>query len=317
MNEKKTYKDPLILQRADPWIYRHTDGFYYFTASVPEYDGIEIRKAENINALRDAKPHMVWRKHGEGPQSHLIWAPEIHHIDGKWYVYYAAGASCNVLDHRMFVIENDAEDPTTGVWLEKGQIRTNWDSFALDATTFLHGRTRQRYLVWAQQESGIEGNSNLYIAKMKNPWTIEGEQVMLTKPELPWETIGFLVNEGPAVLEKNGKIYLTYSASATDHNYCMGLLTAEADCDPLDSRAWKKSQEPVFETSKENSQYGPGHSCFTVVEEGDEDLLVYHARSYREIEGDPLYDPNRHTRVQRIRFGEDGRMLLGKPGSGN
>ena len=37
---------PIILQRADPWIYKHTDGYYYFTASVPEYDRIEIRRSK-------------------------------------------------------------------------------------------------------------------------------------------------------------------------------------------------------------------------------------------------------------------------------
>ena len=31
-----------IPQRADPYVYRHTDGTYYFTASVPEYDRIVL-----------------------------------------------------------------------------------------------------------------------------------------------------------------------------------------------------------------------------------------------------------------------------------
>ena len=37
------YNKPWILQRADPYVYRHTDGTYYFTASVPAYDGIVLR----------------------------------------------------------------------------------------------------------------------------------------------------------------------------------------------------------------------------------------------------------------------------------
>ena len=43
---------------------------------------------------------------------------------------------------------------------------------------------------------------------MSNPWTIEGKQVMITEPEYDWEKIGFLVNEGPAVINRNGKIFI-------------------------------------------------------------------------------------------------------------
>jgi GH43 family beta-xylosidase len=33
---------------------------------------------------------VVWRKPDSGPMSQLIWAPELHEIDGKWYIYFAA-----------------------------------------------------------------------------------------------------------------------------------------------------------------------------------------------------------------------------------
>ena len=81
---------PLIQQRADPFIYFHTDGYYYFTASVPEYDRIEIRRAWTISGLADAEAHVIWRKHATGPMSWHIWAPEIHVIDGRWFIYFAA-----------------------------------------------------------------------------------------------------------------------------------------------------------------------------------------------------------------------------------
>ena len=84
------FRSPLIEKRADPWIYRHTDGKYYFTATVPAYDLIELRIADTIEALAEAEPIVVWRKHETGDMSHLIWAPEIHFIAGKWYIYFAA-----------------------------------------------------------------------------------------------------------------------------------------------------------------------------------------------------------------------------------
>lgn len=308
-------KNPLIEQRADPWIYKHVDGYYYFTGSVPEYDRIVLRRSTTIQGLADSREATIWRKHESGLMSANIWAPELHYIDGKWYVYYAAAHTSEtrdgLFDHRMFVLENEAANPLDGEWVEKGQVITRWESFALDATTFEH--RGNRYYVWAQKDPAIPGNSNLYISLMENPWTLTGEQVCISIPEYEWEKIGYLVNEGAAVLKRNGRIYMTYSASATDHNYAMGLLTADEDSDLLNPDSWMKSPSPVFATSEANGQYGPGHNSFTVSEDGSQDILVYHARSYKEIVGDPLYDPNRHTRVQIFQWTEDGMPDFGVP----
>ena len=38
MSKELHYNNPIVLQRADPYVYRHTDGYYYFTGSVPAYD---------------------------------------------------------------------------------------------------------------------------------------------------------------------------------------------------------------------------------------------------------------------------------------
>ncbi|OLS38403.1 family 43 glycosylhydrolase [Bacillus sp. MRMR6] len=311
MQKVETLNNPIVEQRADPWVYKHTDGYYYFTASVPEYDRLEVRRAKTIQELGSAEPVTAWRKHESGPMSANIWAPEIHYIDGKWYIYYAAAREDAIFDHRMYVIENESENPLEGNWVERGQVKAAWESFSLDATTFEH--KGERYYVWAQRDPEIVGNSNLYIAKMANPWTLAGPQVMITKPEFDWETIGFLVNEGAAVLKRNGKIFISYSASATDYNYCMGLLAADENSDLLDPKSWTKTESPVFQTNEENSQYGPGHNSFTVSEDGSQDILIYHARNYRDIVGDPLWDPNRHTRAQVFTWNEDGTPNFGVP----
>lgn len=305
------FKNPFIEQRADPWVYKHTDGYYYFIATVPEFDKIELRRSAEIQDLPSACPQIIWKKHATGPMGAHIWAPELHYIDGKWYVYFAAGSAEAIWDIRIYVLENTSPNPLDGQWMEKGQLKTNWESFSLDATTFEHNN--KRYLVWAQNDPNIEGNTNIYIAAMSNPWTIEGKQVMITKPEYHWEKIGFLVNEGPAVIKRNGKIFISYSASATDHNYCMGLLQASEDSDLLDPSSWKKSKEPVFTTSEETGQYGPGHNCFTTSKDGKYDILVYHARNYMGLKGDPLTDPNRHARLQIFNWNADGTPDFGVP----
>ncbi|WP_327590233.1 family 43 glycosylhydrolase [Nonomuraea sp. NBC_00507] len=306
------YSNPLAAQRADPHIFRHTDGYYYFTATVPEYDRIVLRRATTIQGLASAPETVIWRKHATGEMGAHIWAPEIHFINGKWYVYFAAGRADDVWRIRMYVLESSSANPLTGAWTERGRIATPWDTFSLDATTFVANGVR--YLLWAQQEPGIATNSNLYIARMgANPWTITGPTTRLTVPTLAWETRGYKVAEGPSVLQRNGRLFLTYSASATDANYCLGLLTASASADPLQASAWTKSSNPVFASSAATSQYGPGHNSFTTSEDGQSDILVYHDRNYRDISGDPLNDPNRRTRVQKVYWRADGTPDFGIP----
>ncbi len=304
--------NPLVPQRADPWIIRHSDGMYYFTGSVPEFDRIELRKAGSIEGLACAEPVTVWRRPESGLMSGHIWAPELHYIEGKWYIHFAAGGGGRGGDWniRMYVLENDSPDPLTGNWVEKGRIDTGWDSFSLDATTFAH--RGKRYLVWAQRDPSLQNNTSLFIAEMENPWTIRGKVTKLSDPVLDWEIQRYKVNEGPAVLVRNGKVFIAYSASGVDHNYCMGLLTADAGADLLDPASWAKSLQPVFRTSEENGIYGPGHNSFTVDENGN-DLLVYHARNYKELKVDPLQDPNRNARVQPFTWKADGTPDFGVP----
>lgn len=305
------WTNPIVEQRADPHVHLHTDGFYYLTGSVPAYDCIELRRARTLGELSSAEPQVVWKKHSSGPMSGFIWAPEIHYVGDKWYVYFAASEAEDIWKIRMYVIENASPDPLAGNWIEKGRTETNWESFSLDATTFEHRGTR--YLVWAQNDPKIKGNTNLYIAEMNTPWSITGKQVLITKPELPWECIGHLVNEGPSVIIRNGRIFMTYSASATDANYCLGLLTAEADADLLDPTSWKKSPGPIMATTPENKVFGPGHNSFTTTPDGKTDIIVYHARNYRDIEGEPLYNPDRHARAQVLHWNADGTPDFGVP----
>lgn len=120
------WPNPFIEQRADPFILRHHDS-YYFIASVPEYDRLEIRRAATLEGLREAEPVTVWRKPQSGPMSQLIWAPELHHIDGKWYIYFAAAPTHDLdaqgmFQHRMFALECTDSDPLSGRWQEKGKL---------------------------------------------------------------------------------------------------------------------------------------------------------------------------------------------------
>jgi len=305
--------NPLVRNRADAQIFRHSDGLYYMTGSVPEYDRLVLRRAPTLAGLATAEERVLWRHQANGPMSGFLWAPELHLVDGRWVMYFAAGPSGggeDVFRIRTYAVTTGSADAMAGNWEVLGQLETPWDSFNLDSTIFTHRGTR--YMAWAQREPGIDTNSNLYLAPMASPLTFAATPARLTVPTLPWEIRGFKVAEAPAILARNGRLFMTYSASATDARYCLGMLTARDDADIMDPASWSKSPEPVFRSSARNRVYGPGHNSFTVDEQG-RDVLVYHGRDYEQIEGDPLFDPNRHTRVQYFRYRPDGTPDFGEP----
>ncbi len=313
MDEKGLYNQPWILQRADPYVYFHKDGYYYFTASVPEYDRICLRRAKTLEELPEAEEVEIWHKHDRGPMSTNIWAPELHYLSGKWYIYYAGGEIDDIWKIRPYVLECQADDPLSGEWRELGKmIRADEDpfsfeAFSLDATVFESGG--KHYYVWAEKVGVGKQISNLYIAEMESPYKLATVQVLLTTPDYDWERVGFWVNEGPAVIKRNGKIYLTYSASETGADYCLGMLSTEEGMDLLDPRSWKKERYPVLKTNEELQIYGPGHNSFTKDRDGN-DIMVYHARKEEKIIGDPLYNPNRHAQLMKIYWDEQDRPIF-------
>ena len=313
MDNTVKYNEPWILQRADPYVYKHTDGKYYFTASVPAYDAIVLRCSDTLAGLAQAEEKVLWTKHESGPMSKHIWAPEIHFLYGKWYIYYAGGEMEAEWEIRPYVLECQGEDPMTDEWIEKGKMRRakddefSFEAFSLDATVFENkGRW---YYIWAEKVGVGKQISNLYIAEMENGYTLKTVQVMLTTPDYDWERHGFWVNEGPGIIKHDGKIFMTYSASETGIQYCVGMLSADEDDDLLDPKSWTKERYPVLTTNEEKGIYGPGHNSFTKDEEGN-DIIVYHARTEAEIVGNPLYNPNRHAMLMKIKWSEDNRPIF-------
>lgn len=305
------WTNPIVTQRADPHVLLHTDGYYYLAATVPEYDRIELRRARTLGELSTAEAKVVWRKRTTGPMGAHIWAPEIHHIDGKWYIYFTAGSAEEIWAIRPYVLVGEGDNPLEARWSAGERVQLGWESFSLDATIFEH--RGERYYVWTQTEDGVKG-TNLYIARMISPVAIDKTRITrISQPQHDWETRGHWVNEAPAVLVRNGRVWMTYSASATDANYCLGLLVADENADLLAAESWKKQPMPVLASYEPASQFGTGHNSFTTTPDGKTDILVYHSRNYRKIEGEPLYNPDRATRAQVLRWGSDGAPVFDVP----
>ena len=312
MDKELNYRKPWILQRADPYV-TYRDGTYYFTASVPAYDAVVLRRSQTLEGLADAEEKVLWRKHESGPMSEHIWAPELHFLFGKWYIYFAGGEKEDVWNIRPYVLECTGDDPYEDPWVERGKMQCadedefSFRAFSLDATVFEN--KGDYYFVWAEKVGVGKQISNLYIARMESATKLATVQVLLTTPDYDWERVGFWVNEGPGVLKRKNHIYLTFSASETGAAYCVGMLSADADADLLDPLSWTKERQPVLQTDASIGLFGPGHNSFTKDASG-EDVMVFHARTEEKIEGNPLYNPNRHAFLMPVTWDASDRPIF-------
>ena len=310
--------NPLLPGGPDPWVI-YKDGYYYYmnTMSI----NLTIWKTRSLANLRSAEKKAVWLPPPSGPSSHELWAPELHFMEGKWYIYFAADEGTNDT-HRVFVLENSAADPLTGTWVMKGKLADPAaDYWAIDPTVFED--KGKMYALWSGWDGEVNGTQSIFIAQLSNPWTIEGHRAKLSTPQYAWEKVGDLtkanevsnlphvdVNEGPEILKHGDKIFLVYSASGcwTDY-YELGMLTATSGSDLLDPASWTKSSKPVFWQNPDASVYAPGHNSFFQSPDGKEDWILYHAN---EAPGEGC-ENHRSPRVQRFSWRADGSPDFGRP----
>ena len=310
-----TFTNPLLPAGADPWVIYH-DGYYYYTQTTG--GNLTLWKTKSLADLKTAEHRVVWTPPATGPNSHDIWAPELHFLRGKWYLYYAADAGSNS-SHRLWVLENASPDPLQGPWADRGKLADPAaDKWAIDGSVFENNG--QLYLIWSGWEGDANGRQNIYLAPMQNPWTLAGPRVLVSTPTYAWERNGDLpnpsnpphvdVNEGPEILRHAGKLYLVYSASGcwTDF-YALGMLTADADADLRNPAAWTKSPSPVFQQSPANKVYAPGHNAFFTSPDGQQNWLLYHAND-APGQGCGRF---RTPRMQPFTWGPGGAPSFGQP----
>jgi len=298
----ETYTNPLLPSGPDPWV-TQVDGVYYYMHT--SRDRIEIRRTRDLSKLASAEMKVVWTPPATGPNAHLIWAPELHRIDGKWFLYYSATESGFSDDkHRaVFVLENDNADPLTGEWQDRGRINTAHNG--IDGTVFeLKGK---RYFVYSPY---LGPDSGLAIAEMANPWTLKGEERVIAMPDQPWERLdGRQILEGPEFLQgPKGDLFLTYSASPCwSDDYALGMLHAARGSDPLDPKVWSKSSTPVLH--KGNGVYATGHNGFFTSPDGKENWIIYHANAAAGMKCTLQRAPH----IQRFNWTKKGWPVFGLP----
>lgn len=305
---RTTFTNPVLGQGADPFL-TVVDGRYYYVQTTSDGTGVSLRSSTSLATLATAPEKRVFSGGKGGAPCCEWWAPELHRVGKRWYIYVAADDGDNN-HHRSYVLESDTVD---GPYRFAGRLQLPGDRWAIDATVFTVPAGAS-YVVWSGWPGSHNGQQNLYLAELASPTRTRGPALLLSEPRLGWETsagtVGVLVNEGPAALVRDGKVYLSYSGSGCwTPDYALGLLTADAGADLAAAASWHKSEQPVFAGSEESGEYGTGHNSFFTSPDGSQTWFAYHAVTAPAGScGD-----DRQVYAQPLTFAADGTPQFGQP----
>jgi GH43 family beta-xylosidase len=307
-----TFANPIVATEAgDPWVIRSGDR-YYFTATLEPDGGLWVWESPTLTGLGAApRKARVWQAPPSGPTSKQIWAPELHRLGGRWYVYFTA--SDGVDDHhRHYVLAARTDDPL-GAYDPPVRVDPAYERYAIDGSVLEMPDGRLYFLYCA---SGAE--NGVYIAPMSSPTRVSGAGVRIVRGTEPWEhgwrraadgwtrDAGFWV-EAPQPLVRAGRVFLAYSAGHTHTpHYYVGLMTLAAGGDPMDPAAWTKRRTPILEPG--DGVHTTGHNSFTVSPDGRESWIVYHAKDRAVWGGQPDGGARvvRSVRAQPFAWDADG-----------
>lgn len=303
----QTFTNPIFTSQ-DPWI-TYVNGTYYYSESYCGLATICIKTSTTLTGLSSAPWIGVWNAPSGAPNTGDVWAPELHYINAQWYIYYAADNGNNDT-HRLFVLQANTSNPlgsysmaNTGA--PNGQLTESTGNWAIDPDVFT-AADGNMYIVWSCTNGPTAaGNQNICLARMSDPLHTMGSTMMIAQPTQAWEQRTAPIEEGPVGYVRNGKTYITYSASASwvNNAYCVGLL-ANTSLNILDVSSWTK-QGPIFD--HHGTAYGPGSVVFIQSVDGHETWNLYHGF-------DTLRRNSPRTiRMQKLYWGSDDTPVLAYP----
>lgn len=243
---------------GDPFIMLH-DGTYY-AYGTHAADGIEVYVSDDLKTWRGpvgVKNGLALHK-DDVWADRWFWAPEVYHVNGKFYMYYSA-------DEHICVATSDS--PLGPFRQEKKEPMIAGEK-CIDNTLFIDDDGKP-YLLFDRFNDGL------------NIWVAELEPDLITlKPETmhpcihvsqKWETVWPRVNEGAFITKHNGTYYLTYSANSYESPfYGIGCATAT----DLMGKWTKYEHNPLLQ--KPGPLVGVGHSAMFTDKEGKL-CIVFHA----------------------------------------
>lgn len=310
--KQKHFTFPFAAGRADPCIGRW-NGHYYFVATndLDQNHTIYIRESDSIEGLQNAPEHLILDSEMYDEIGNLLWAPELHEIEGRLYIFLAATKQefFEEASHVMALMEGgnpinkkDWSRPVKVVKADGTQLCEAGKEITLDMTCFQW--KQNYYAIWSQRQFLPDDlGAWLYIARLdkREPWKLFTEPCVLSKPEYGWENNHTFVNEGPFALVHDDRLIITFSGGGIDTSYTVGYLELLPDGDPLDKMSWRKNNYPILSSFSVNGEFGTGHNSY-ICDEGGFVWNVYHAR--------PSAEGERSAGIRLVHFDIDGIPML-------
>lgn len=276
----------LLMDGCYPYALWHQGKYYCMIQERSTTDIISLTVVDNLSDWPSAKRYTIFKAKEKG--LNRIYSPEIHIIKGKWFVYFEADDGKDTDTHQLYVLEAQGADPTSCSYTLHGPIITDraWNFGLHPSTIVVHGT---QYLLWSGwPHRRIEDETQcIYIARMKNPWTLSSPRVLISRPTYEWErqwinpdgsrsAYPIYVNENPQPIlsEDSSKVLVFYAASGCWTAFsCVGLIYASSSADLTDPAVWHKRKEPFITTLPEDSICGIEDLC-VVRKPGEKSLLL-------------------------------------------
>ncbi|MBD3919889.1 family 43 glycosylhydrolase [Paenibacillus sp. PR3] len=306
------YSFPTMEHRADPNIAKWNGKYYFIATNDADHNQtLYIRVSDSISGLVHAEESLILDTKTYNPIKGLLWAPELHTIEGSLYIFHAATTGEFFYEESHVMKLREGGNPTVAAdWSEPMRVVKQDGSYlceagkviSLDMTVIqLNGEC---YAAWSERQFlPVDIGAWIYIAKLdpKEPWRLISDPVLLSKPDYGWANNHTFVDEGPFAIIRDNKLFLTFSSAAVDATYCVGLLTVDTNVDLLDPRSWTKGNYPLLTSRSVPGEFGTGHNSYVTDEDG---VLwnVYHGR--------PGVEAPRCSGLRRVHFDIDGYPVL-------
>ena len=257
------YPDPVLPGDApDPFVtYDAEHGYYY--ALYTECSRISILRAKTLSGLASGERLVIFRAIPEENGIYGdLWAPEMHRIGDRWYVYSSGRTIPRpegvvwVGGYRLITFASRTSDPFDG--FDYCGIADK-EHQAIDPTVT---RAPDGRLLLCHVIHGL--GDGLFLRELTAPTVLSDEIVHLCSPDSVGEG---RVNEGAFFVKSpNGRIFIVYSAfGCFDDRYRLSVM--EYTGGAFDSsESWQKDDEPLLTSF--DGLYGPGHASFFTAEDG-------------------------------------------------
>ena len=297
----------------DPCIVYCEKEHCYYGISTTGYplwgdDTLIIHRAEHFEDMfRNSESRVAYQSNAKDDTYGYLWAPELHYIKGKWYIYTSCQNGPDEVLKHILVLEAKTDSPFDGFKL-CGHI--NRDIFAIDPSVHYDAENDRLYLC---SSPVIDGVQMIAVQELASPAEPIGEMAIVAKPELSWELVPPYVGEkaivegGYFVKSPNGRLFIIYSANGCwSDDYAMGLLEYKGG-NMASADAWEKYPIPVV--TKSNGNFGPGHATFFYSPDGSELWICHHCLCSSNPSNEPM---KRRCHCQRVFFDQTGFPHIGE-----